>query len=457
MSFSPDSSIVNRTIDLNYANTKRASSLKWIVVNMVLFLLFAYDLSHKCAGYTSALHWVELCLAGVLGANVLQHALRLARARRPPLALTPRQRRLLGLRGADGPAAPPAPAPREAPATASLSPARSWRAADSPPPSPPSPASPASPRLERLAAADRFIADRRALADYLREWGAAQAAGSGAAESAGEAWTRTPPSHHYQLASTDSAEGSALEEGGGATGGAAARAPAVWRRLLLEPQRLTEWNQNLRLWLHVTILERLVREMALVDAALAALGLGDVRLGHVSAERLQKLPAAAALPSLAALLPYLEPFADQRYVVQRIRELTHGGCLSAYRWNGGGSDWDESKPTDAEVVLHLLAAYLDGQLPPAPAARPFSASHLSAAPGPSPRGPHALAIHRVSARPPHYVLVLADETVEVSRGRNNLLHTILLFIAAAARGEPPALQRLHLGPAGLNMLWIIGR
>lgn len=137
--------------------------------------------------------------------------------------------------------------------------------------------------------------------------------------------------------------------------------------------------------------------------------------------------------------------------------MAHGGCLSSYRWNGGGSEWDESKPTDAEVVLHLLATYLDAQLPPAGGARPFSSVHLSAAPAPPPRGPAALALHRLSARPPHFALVLGAETVELARGRNNLLHTLLLFLAAAARHEPPALRRLHLGRAGLNMLWIIGR
>lgn len=138
-------------------------------------------------------------------------------------------------------------------------------------------------------------------------------------------------------------------------------------------------------------------------------------------------------------------------------ELAQGGCLSGYRWNGGGSDWDEAKPTDAEIVLQLLATYLDAQLPPAVGRSAFSSAHLSAAPAPVPRGPGVLALHRVSLRPPHYVLALGDDTVEVCRGRNNLLHSLLLFIAAAARGEPPALRRLHLGRAGLNMLWIIGR
>lgn len=85
--------------------------------------------------------------------------------------------------------------------------------------------------------------------------------------------------------------------------------------------------------------------------------------------------------------------------------------------------------------------------------RPFSSQYLSAAPG----SPRALALHRVAARPPHFALALAGETLEVARGRNNLLHSLLLLLAAAARRDPPALARTHLGPAGLNMLWIIGR
>lgn len=121
---------------------------------------------HMCAGYTSALHWVELCCAGVLGANVLQHALRLLRCRRAPLALSPRQQRLLGVSGAAAPPPRPSRPPPAASAPAPLSPARVWRVADaSPPPSPPSPASPSSPSTRR---ADEFIADRRSLANYLR-------------------------------------------------------------------------------------------------------------------------------------------------------------------------------------------------------------------------------------------------------------------------------------------------
>ncbi|VVC99678.1 unnamed protein product, partial [Leptidea sinapis] len=110
-------------------------------------------------------------------------------------------------------------------------------------------------------------------------------------------------------------------------------------------------------WIHVTILERLVRELERVDEELwraAAAERGELRAG-LPLDRLR------ALPRCAALLPFLEPYVEQRYVVPRIRELAKGGCMSAYRWNGGGADWDEAKPTDSELVLHLVATYLDTQ------------------------------------------------------------------------------------------------
>ncbi|XP_035435051.2 transmembrane protein 209 [Spodoptera frugiperda] len=434
MCMSPPSRLVQHTIDLNYANRKRSTSLKWILVNIALLLVFAYDLCYKCPGYTSPLHYVELCCAAVLAANALQHGLRLARARpAPPPSAAPRR-------------APPRPAPADCTADAdvSLSPRRVWRADASPPPSPPSPA---SPRVDR-SSPDQFIADSNSLAAYLRGYSERLRP-----EPAASSWATSGGcgAGYYQL--------SAPAAAAGADDAPAAHSPHVWRRLHLDPQRLEQWNLNLRLWLHVTILQRLVREMEAADEALAAAGL-EARLGGASVERLRAAAAAApqsALQSLPALLAYLEPFADQRYVVQRIRELARGGCLSAYRWNGGGSDWDDSKPTDAELVMHLLATYLDAALPAAGCARPFSAAHVSRAPALPPRGPGALAVRCVAPRPPHYALVLGDETVEPARGRNNLLHTLLLFLAAAARSDPPALRRLHLGRAGLNMLWIIGR
>ncbi|XP_063830920.1 transmembrane protein 209 [Ostrinia nubilalis] len=336
----------------------------------------------------------------------------------------------------------------------SMSAGRAWRS--SPPPSPPSPhtphsagapSSPASPlgRHER----DEFIADRRSLADYLRS-----RADRGRAEGAEPGWGAPGPaaaaSPVYQLAAVETDGGSPEERAEAGAG------PAAWRRLQLDPQRLTQFNLNLRVWLHATVLVRVARELDALDAAFAAHGLSDVRMGQVSTERLRKL--AGAFPALAPLLPFLEPFPDQRYVVQRYRELAAGGCLSAYKWNGGGAGWDEARPADAELLLHALAAYLDAQLPrEASGAGGFSARHVSAAPAPPPRGPRALALHRAARAPPHFVLVHGEETVEVGAGRNNLLHCLLVFVALCGAREPPALRRLHLGPAGLNLLWVIGR
>ncbi|CAH2208696.1 jg22021, partial [Pararge aegeria aegeria] len=101
MSLSPNSKLVQRTIELNYTNKKRSTSVKWIVVNAVFLLIFVYDLSCKCPGYTSLLHYVELVCAGVLAANLLQYAVRLAPSGAPKLPLSPEQQKLLGLSNTD--------------------------------------------------------------------------------------------------------------------------------------------------------------------------------------------------------------------------------------------------------------------------------------------------------------------------------------------------------------------
>ena len=49
------------------------------------------------------------------------------------------------------------------------------------------------------------------------------------------------------------------------------------------------------------------------------------------------------------------------------RELSDGGAMSDFRWNSGGkfngSEWSGDKlPTDAELVMNCLSAYLDARL-----------------------------------------------------------------------------------------------
>ncbi|XP_048005913.1 transmembrane protein 209 isoform X1 [Leguminivora glycinivorella] len=453
MNASLNSSLLQRTIDLQYENKKRSYSLKWSMINGFLFVVFVYDLSCKCPNYTSAFHYAEYALATVLGISLIQHGYQLFK-RSPPLAITPRQRDLLGVGDADTSfriieqqsLSSHSISPDVSSLSASLSPR--WRrnadagsrSASASPPEPP--------RADTTP--DCFISDYSELDHYLKQYEERSILESSLNVSTSSPTPMPPP--HYQLATLDIE--SKLEDSGANDRSGLSGAPQVWWRLQLDPQRLTDWNLNLRLWLHVTILERLVREMAAVDEALSRIGLHDVKLGHVSVERLRQSAKTVGCGSLAAVLPFLEAFPDQKYLVQRIKELAVGGCLSNYKWNGGGSDYDDNKPTDAEIVLHLLATYLDGQLPDV-GRKAFTEGHISSAPSPPPRGAGALSIHKVTSRPPHYVLALEDDTIEVCRGRNNLLHTILLLIAACARRTPPALHRVHLGPAGLNMLWII--
>ncbi|CAJ0967358.1 unnamed protein product [Ranitomeya imitator] len=62
---------------------------------------------------------------------------------------------------------------------------------------------------------------------------------------------------------------------------------------------------------------------------------------------------APLIPSLNVIVQYLDITPNQEYLFERIKELSHGGCMSSYRWNGGGDfkdrKWDTDLPTDSAV------------------------------------------------------------------------------------------------------------
>lgn len=53
----------------------------------------------------------------------------------------------------------------------------------------------------------------------------------------------------------------------------------------------------------------------------------------------------------------------QAYMRHRLMELSEGGCLAKYRWNGGGSwsggPWSPDLPTDSALLFYIFAAYLE--------------------------------------------------------------------------------------------------
>jgi len=245
------------------------------------------------------------------------------------------------------------------------------------------------------------------------------------------------------------------------------------QRLGVDPMRLVTWNENLRIWLTQTILRPLVSEIETLNSSLPKNGVSDCKIGESPLDRLRKvgnLPQIASnLPTFSSILPFLEVAQDQEYLVARLKELAGTGALSLYRWNSGGScrgqTWTDKLPTDSEIILHVLASYLDSRLVASSRTRmadtresmPFTRSHffkfgekVEAA-----KLKDFLAIVQVKARPPHYVLQVGDKQLDVGAGRNNLIHTILLLLHQVREERGGMIGRVNLGLSGLNILWVL--
>ncbi|KAG8240324.1 hypothetical protein J437_LFUL000799 [Ladona fulva] len=308
------------------------------------------------------------------------------------------------------------------------------------------------------------------------------------------------------------------------TGSALAHVSDIWQRCGASVNNLERWTMNLRLWISQTVVERVVHEIDQVNEALgwdSSSGGGketileEQGIGHVSLERLRtasQLPhILSAAPNLPLIIPFLEATPNQKFLVGRLRKLAEGGCMSSFNWNG---DLDRSTnaqqasevsqcPTDAFIVAHLFATYLDMQMPSLPSAavlfsqdktpasvlspaqaptalspaaqtaffplplespetRPFSIRHFARTPeelvrkkrGAEEGGGHMI-IYQARQTPPHFQLVTTEEIFDVGKGRNNLFHTILLFLNQIKTKEHGMLGRVSLGKSGINLLWVI--
>jgi len=464
----------------------------------------------------SFLHLLELAVFAVALANVVGalwtmtaplHGL-------PPLALTDHQFRLLGLqpgqasltrspdrKGASYPNPfTPLPGPLLSPASSPsspISPATSLTPMNLSSQSWLSP-SPSTPLARRGAPSPGALSDEASLASYLadyRAWETSRAntslddSGSQASNSlllwrsgglASPGHLDFSPGHGqgkqvYQLSvapppTVTSSPGSGEKE----VSSDQAKASVLSQRLGIDPMDLVGWNENLRVWLTQTVLRPLVKEVDLVNSSLPKHGVTDCQVGQVALDRLRKVAAlpqvAQNLPHLAAILPYLEVCPDQVYLVSRLRELAKTGALSLYRWNGGGEGWSERLPSDSELLLHCLASYLDARLltsasmrlsgttnPQADSMKPFTGVHYhrhGEKPDPA-REPELLSIVQVGRSPAHYVVQVGDSRLDVGGGRNNLIHTLLLFLYRVRQDRAGMLGRVNLGLSGLNLLWVI--
>ena len=89
------------------------------------------------------------------------------------------------------------------------------------------------------------------------------------------------------------------------------------------------------------------------------MGLKEIQVGSSSLDRLKRTletcTVSKHIVSLKYLIPFLEITQNQEYLVKRLRELTRGGTIAEFIWDGGSTyndkPWTDHLPTDSEVSI----------------------------------------------------------------------------------------------------------
>lgn len=118
-------------------------------------------------------------------------------------------------------------------------------------------------------------------------------------------------------------------------------------------------------WISQTILERIVEAIQTINQSFQNHYMYDMTVGTVGLEKLRKISQTEQVqqycPTLSTLIPFLEITTNQEYLVHRFNILIKGGCMSEFKWNGGGSfkgkDWDDSLPADSVVSFCFFIVY----------------------------------------------------------------------------------------------------
>ncbi|KAH8380194.1 hypothetical protein KR009_009440, partial [Drosophila setifemur] len=243
----------------------------------------------------------------------------------------------------------------------------------------------------------------------------------------------------------------------------------------ISTDKLSQYVANLRFWISTTILQRLVKEINFVDDVFRQRGLMDLKIGAVGLERLRKTAenqqfVQTCAPMLPMLLPFLDTFSNQEYLVQRIRELAQGSCIADYRWNSGkphnGQDWGEHLPTDAAILFHLVCVYLDSQLMPLPqgGGRPFHSRYVLTRDEKRSTRDIVNAVHNKAhcailitsnQLNPKFNFISDKELHNCVYDRNNLFYVIIQFLIYMRQQQESALEGVNLGKSGINIMCVI--
>ncbi|XP_013764211.1 transmembrane protein 209 [Pundamilia nyererei] len=467
-------SMIDRALRMRREEQARQVVLAWAVLNVSLAGMIYTEMSGKLLSrYYNITYWpiwyIELVLASLFSLNALFDFWKYFKYTMAPstIAVSPEQHHLLGLRNTSIQASPPQkPEKKEAPAPAQSSPLQgqsvlsfspSRTASSSPKFSPscvpgysptlssPSPTNSAGgpfPESVSPSHSPTFWNYNRSVGDYaqsLRKFLYQPACRS-----------QAPSAHKDE---TDLGSKQAAEE--------------VWARITTSRpvlDRIDGWTAKLRNWISDTILVPLVKEIDSVNSLLRRMGCPELQIGEASISSLKQaaVTKASSIPTLNSIVQYLDITPNQEYLVDRIKELAHSGCMSSFRWNGGGDlknrKWDTDLPTDCAILMHVFCTYLDSRLPPHPKypdGKTFTSQHFSHTPDkPDVTKENLFCIHQSSTTPPHYQLIYQGHVYSLPKGRNNLFHTILMFLYVIKTKESGMLGRVNLGLSGVNILWI---
>ncbi|XP_057243578.1 transmembrane protein 209 [Malurus melanocephalus] len=226
-------------------------------------------------------------------------------------------------------------------------------------------------------------------------------------------------------------------------------AEEVWARVTMNRQLLDHmdsWTAKFRNWINDTILVPLVEEMESVSTQLRRMGCPELQIGEASISSLKQaaLVKAPLIPTLNALVPYLDLTPNQEYLVERIRGTWCCCYLVVF----------------AQILMHVFCTYLDSRLPPHPKypdGKTFTSQHFIQTPDkPDTSNENVFCIYQSSINPPHYELIYECHVYSLPKGRNNMFHTLLMFLYIIKTKESGMLGRVNLGLSGVNILWIFG-
>ncbi|XP_003425289.1 transmembrane protein 209 [Nasonia vitripennis] len=506
---------VQQTLDVRQTQKKAKNAITLFIINSTLFGVVIFDIFYGGIAY-KPFSWIEWFLATVFGLNSIHHLIKYSMAMFSlrPVVLTSKQRKLLGISEDDPLFKNEVPVPQKPVEPSSplnyscinLSRHSNTLGNTSLNDSTSSPFSKYNNSLTRRTTmspnvsvnksynssmsasftGEDLIQDESGLQTYLKEVSQKERKSAHStnvdqpSNLLSSFWsypaTRSPGEVSsllrrcaYQLAPTvDKSKSSSpgVEEGSSPR---AFGTPDVWRKYRIDPAKVNQWIANLRMWISKTVVERVASEIDNVCTSLVRHGLSDSQPGNVGLDKLRKLAqsfSVTVIPTLPALVPFLELSSNQDYLVKRIKVLAKGGSMSEFKWNSGGShngkEWDSSLPTDTAIIMHLVSTYMDTQLEAPlnqPDARPFTSMYTVKSGFELPRNKGPIIVCQ-STNPPHYCLALSGDSTahdyeDVPRGRNNLFHTLLLFLYIVKTRDHGMLGRVNLGMSGVNVLWVI--